>query len=91
MQYIQSPKNTNLNHCKNRYRLEMINPFYSNNLSLLYHSSVFYIISLSEAVHLRSFGGMFECNIFVFVFNTHTYTLLDVQVHHYNSYVCFIM
>ena len=51
----------------------MITPFYSNNLSLLY-SSVFFIISVSEGVYLRSFGGMCECNIFGFVFNTHTYT-----------------
>ena len=68
-------KNTHLNHCKKNYRLEMINPFYSNNLSLLYHSSVFFIISLSEAVYSHSFGGMCECNIFGFVSNTHTYTL----------------
>ena len=53
----------------------MINPFYSNNLSLLCHSSVFSIISLSKAVYLRSFSGMCECDIFGFVFNTHTHTL----------------
>ena len=62
----------------------MINLFYSNNRSLLCHSSVFFIISLSKAVYLGSFGGMCECNIFAFVLNTHTYThiLLVVQVHH---------
>ena len=54
----------------------MINPMYSNNLSLLYHTSVFFIISLSEAVYLRFFGGMCECNIHVFgfVFKTHIHT-----------------
>ena len=41
---------------------------------IIYHSSVFFIIPLSEAVYLRSFGGMSECNIFSIVFNTHTYT-----------------
>ena len=29
----------------------------------LYHSFVFFIISLREAVYLRSFGGMCECSI----------------------------
>ena len=57
---------------KNNYRFEMINAFYSN--SLLYHSSVFFINSLSEAVYLCSFCGMCDCNIFIFVFNKHTYT-----------------
>ena len=37
----------------------MVYPFYSNNLSLLYHSSVFFIISLKEAVYLCSFGGIY--------------------------------
>ena len=40
----------------------------------MYHSSVFFTFPLSEAVYLRSFGGMSECNIFSIVFNTHTYT-----------------
>ena len=55
----------------------MINPIYSNNLSLSYHTSVFFILSLSEAVYLCFFGGICECNIFGFVFNTqiHTHTL----------------
>ena len=74
MPYIQSPKNAHLHHYKNNYRLEMFNPFYINNLSLLCHSSVFFIISLSKAVYLRSFGGMCECNIYGFVFNTYTHT-----------------
>ena len=52
----------------------MINPFYSNNLSLFCHSSVFFIISLSKAVYLRSFGGMCECNTYGFVSNTHIHT-----------------
>ena len=47
----------------------MKNPFYSNYLSLLSHSSVFFIISLSKAVYFPSFGAMCECNIFGFVFN----------------------
>ena len=50
----------------------MINPIYSNNLSLSYHTSVFFIISLSEAVYLGFFGGMCEYNIFGFAFKTHT-------------------
>ena len=29
-------KTAQINHCKNNYRLEMINPFHSKNLSLLY-------------------------------------------------------
>ena len=74
MPWIQSPKNAHLYHCKNNYRHEMINPFYSNNLSLLCHSSVFFVVSSSKAVYLRSFGEMCECNIFGFVFNIHTYT-----------------
>ena len=49
----------------------MINPFYSNKLSLSYHTSLFFI---SEAVYLRFFGGMCECNIFNFVFKTHILT-----------------
>ena len=70
----------------------MINPIYSNNLSLSYHTSVFFIISLSEAVYLRFFGGMCECNIFGFAFKTHIHThSLVVQVNHCYSYVCFIM
>ena len=52
----------------------MINPIYSNNLSLSYHTSVFFIISLSEAVYSRFFGGMCECNIFGFAFKTHIHT-----------------
>ena len=74
--YAVDPVNLNTHHChcKNNYRLEMINPIYSNNLSLSYHTSVFFIISLSEAVHLRFFGGMYECNIFGFAFNTHIHT-----------------
>ena len=35
---------------------------------------MFFIFPLSEAVYLRSFGGMSECYIFSIVFNTHTYT-----------------
>ena len=73
MPYILSPKMLNFTIMKNNYRLEMINPFYINNLSLLCHSSVFFIISLSKAVYLRSLGGMCECNIYGFVFNTHTH------------------
>ena len=52
----------------------MINPFYSNNLSLLCHNSVFFVVSSSKAVYLRSFGEMCECNIFGFVFNTRIHT-----------------
>ena len=52
-------------HCKNNYRLKMINLFIITT-EVLYHSSVFFIISLSEAVYLRSFGGLCACNIFVF-------------------------
>ena len=52
----------------------MINPIYSNNLSLSYHTSVFFIISLSEAVYLHFFGGMCEYNIFGFVFKIHIHT-----------------
>ena len=74
MPLIQSPKNADLYHCKNIYRLEMINPFYSNSLSLLCHSSVFFIMSLSEAAYLCSFGGMCECNIYTHT-HTHTHTL----------------
>ena len=47
---------------------------FSNNLCLLYHSFLFFIISLSEAVYLQSFSGMCESNIFDFGFNTHTHT-----------------
>ena len=43
--------------------------FFSRNSSLLYHSFVFFIISLSEAVYLRSFDGM--CDGFVFDIHTH--------------------
>ena len=32
------------------------------------------ITSISEAIYLHSCGGMCECNIFGFVFNTHTHT-----------------
>ena len=71
----------------------MINPFYSNNLSLLCHSSVFFIISLSKAVYLRSFGGMFESNIFGFVSNTHTLgcsssSLLCICMFYYVKHEC---
>ena len=52
----------------------MITPIYSSNLSLSYHTSVFFIISLSEAVYLSFFGGMYECNIFGFAFKTHIHT-----------------
>ena len=52
----------------------MIKPFYSNNLSFLSHTSVFFIISLSKAVYLSSLGGMWECNIYGFVVITHTHT-----------------
>ena len=62
----------------------MISPFHSKNVSLLYHSSVFFIFPLSEAVYLRSFGGMSECNIFSIVFNTHIYTdTLFIAIHMY--------
>ena len=86
-------KNAHINHYKNNYRLVIINPFHSNNLSLFYHSSVFLIFPVSEAVFLRSFGGMSECNIFGIVFNTHTCTdtLFVAQVHHCFLHVCFIM
>ena len=69
-------KIAHINHCKNNYRLEIINPIHSNNLSLSYHSSAFFIFPLSEAVFLSSFGGMSECNIFGIVFNTQTHSLL---------------
>ena len=42
---------------------------------IIYHSSVFFIFPLREAVYLRSFGGMSGCNIFSIVFNTYTDTL----------------
>ena len=81
-------KNAQINHCKNNNRLEMINLFHSTNLSLLlYHSSVFFIFPLKEAVYLRSFGGMSEYNIYSSVFNTHTYKdTLFIAI-----YMCFIM
>ena len=89
---IQSPKNAHIYHCRNDYRLEMINPFYSNNLSLLYHTSVFSIISWSEAVYWRF---LLECvnaiYLILYLTHTHTHTLLVVQVHHCYSYACFIM
>ena len=78
-------------HYKNNYRLVIINPFHSNNLSLFYHSSVFLIFPLSEAVFLCSFGGMSECNIVGIVFNTCTDTLFVAQIHYCYLHVCFIM
>ena len=69
----------------------MINTFFSK--SLLYHSSVFFIISLSKAVYLCSLGEMFECNIFGFVFNTHTLgcassSLLFICMFYYVKHEC---
>ena len=53
----------------------MINPIYSNNLSLSYHTSVFFIISLSEAVYLRF---LMECvnaiYLVLYLTQTHTHT-----------------
>ena len=50
---------------------------------------MFFIISLSEAIYLRSFCGMCECNIqvFDFVFNIHKHISLVVQVDHCYVYV----
>ena len=51
----------------------MINSIYSNNLSLSYHTSVFFILSLSEALYLRF---LVECvnAIYLALHLKHTYT-----------------
>ena len=54
-----------------RMALYGIDNFFSNNLSLFYHSPVFFIISLSKALYLRSFDGIYV--LYLTHKHTHSY------------------